>query len=155
MKDCFRFSKRVFSRLSNVCAAIGCGQLEVLDDRVAARRAVFQRYSTELDHPGITFMPELPGTKNSRWLTAVSIDPKAAGTDRETIRLALARHGIEARPLWKPMHLQPMFADARYLGGGTDARLFETGLCLPSGSDMSETDQGEVIDRIKAVLAAA
>ncbi|MBZ0129624.1 MAG: aminotransferase class I/II-fold pyridoxal phosphate-dependent enzyme [Rhodobacteraceae bacterium] len=142
-------------RLSNICAAIGIGQMEVLDDRVATRRAINHRYRTALDHPGIAFMPEPAGYHSSQWLTAITVDAGQAGISREDIRLMLMDQQIESRPLWKPMHMQPLFSGTRYIGSGVDEALFANGLCLPSGSDMSHDEQGEVIDRIKACLAAA
>lgn len=141
-------------RLSNVCAAIGIGQMEVLNNRVKTRRAINDRYQSALNVPGISFMPEPEGYHSSKWLTAISVDPQKAGLTREDIREMLMRHQIESRPLWKPMHIQPLFDGARYVGSGVDERLFETGLCLPSGSDMTADEQGEVIDRIKTLLAA-
>ncbi len=135
-------------RLSNVCAAIGVGQMEVLDERVRTRRDIYKTYKTMLEPKGFDFMPEPDGYYSSRWLTAVSIDPAKIGRDREDIRLALLEHQIESRPLWKPMHMQPLFDGTEYTGNGFDKRLFETGLCLPSGSDMNVEEQAEVIDRI-------
>ena len=143
-------------RLGNVPAAIGLGQMEVLDDRVTARRAIFQRYKQTFEsQPGITFMPEPEGAYSSHWLTAVTFDPAACGRSREDIRLMLLQEEIEARPLWKPMHMQPLFDGSIYHGTGIDERLFEQGLCLPSGSDMTEAEQGEVIDLIMNYLAAS
>jgi pyridoxal phosphate-dependent aminotransferase EpsN len=139
-------------RLSNICAAIGVGQMSVLDDRVARRRAIFNRYKEALSGPGITFMPEPSGYKSTRWLTAVTIDPSLTGKSREEIRLCLLQNDIEARPLWKPMHMQPLYAGAPYHGLGLDERLFEQGLCLPSGSDMTPDEQGEVIDIVKSLI---
>jgi pyridoxal phosphate-dependent aminotransferase EpsN len=140
-------------RLSNVCAAIGLGQMQVLDQRVARRRAVFDRYRTALmGHPGITMMPEPEGYRSTRWLTVVTFHPTLCGVGREDIRLHLLAHGIESRPLWKPMHLQPLYRGASYHGIGVDEQLFATGLCLPSGSDMSEGEQEEVIARIRERL---
>ena len=139
-------------RLSNICAAIGLGQMQVLDDRVARRREIFARYKAALARPGISFMPEPVGQFSTRWLTAMTIDPAQTGTDRETIRLALLEHEIESRPLWKPMHMQPLYEGAPYHGNGVDERLFENGLCLPSGSDMIDAQQDEVIGHILAVL---
>lgn len=136
-------------RLSNVCAGIGLGQLEVLDTRVEQRRAIFDRYVRELgDIPGFTWMPEPNWSHGTRWLSAVRIDPKLAGFTREDARLALMEHEIESRPLWKPMHMQPLFEGARYIGEGLDEALFADGLCLPSGSDMTEDQQAEVIAHI-------
>jgi pyridoxal phosphate-dependent aminotransferase EpsN len=142
-------------RLSNICAAIGVGQMEVLDDRVAARRAIFARYKAALSVKGIAFMPEPDGYHSSRWLTAITVDPAQTGLTREEIRLDLASVQIEARPLWKPMHLQPLFDGAQYIGSGIDTQLFEHGLCLPSGSDMPNDQQDEVISRICALLDRA
>lgn len=139
-------------RLSNICAAIGVGQMQVLEERVARRRAIFERYRTALEPLGVAFMPEPEGQRSTRWLTACAIDSERCGADREAIRLALLEHGIEARPLWKPMHMQPLYAGAPYHGTGVDERLFETGLCLPSGSDMTDAQQDEVIERMIEVL---
>ncbi len=139
-------------RLSNICAAIGLGQMQVLDERVARRRAIFTRYKAALSRPGFTFMPEPAGQFSTNWLTAVTIDPMQTGTNREAIRLALLEHQIEARPLWKPMHMQPLYKGAPYHGTGVDERLFELGLCLPSGSDMSDDQQDEVIGHVLSVL---
>lgn len=140
-------------RLSNVCAAIGLGQMQVLDDRAARRRAICKRYSDALARPGVEFMPEPDGAHSTRWLTALTIDPDAVGLTREDVRLMLLEHQIEARPLWKPMHMQPLYEGADYHGSGVDERLFANGLCLPSGSDMSEVEQDEVIERIQGLLA--
>lgn len=142
-------------RLSNICAAIGLGQMEVLNDRVARRREIFERYKSTLTRPGITFMPEPDGFHSSHWLTAFVIDPEQTGISREDIRLMLLEHEIEARPLWKPMHIQPLYAGMPYHGSGFDERLFANGLCLPSGSDMPDDQQGEVIDRVLALLDGA
>jgi len=139
-------------RLSNVCAAIGLGQLEVLSDRVLRRREIYARYEAELSLPGIDFMPEPEGACSSRWLTALTVDPKVTGKTREDIRLMLLKYEIEARPLWKPMHLQPLYKGATYYGEGVDEKLFENGICLPSGSDMSNEQQDEVIQRILDLL---
>lgn len=139
-------------RLSNICAAIGLGQMEVLDARVARRREIFERYKVALTRPGIAFMPEPEGLHSTRWLTALTIDPDETGITNEDIRLMLLEHQIESRPLWKPMHMQPLYAGAPYHGNGVDEGLFANGLCLPSGSDMSDAEQGEVIERISDML---
>lgn len=139
-------------RLSNICAAIGLGQMEVLDARVARRRKIFARYKAALARPGIAFMPEPEGLHSTRWLTALTIDPAETGVTREDIRLMLLEHQIESRPLWKPMHMQPLYAGAPYHGAGVDERLFANGLCLPSGSDMTDEQQDEVIERVAALL---
>jgi pyridoxal phosphate-dependent aminotransferase EpsN len=139
-------------RLSNICAAIGLGQMEVLDTRVQRRRAIFDRYRTALSRAGVDFMPEPKGRYSTRWLTAMTIDPTLTGVSREDIRLALLAELIESRPLWKPMHMQPLFASAPYHGTGVDEALFANGLCLPSGSDMTDDQQDEVIGHITRLL---
>lgn len=139
-------------RLSNVCAAIGLGQMEVLDSRVDRRREIFSRYTAALERPGISFMPEPDGLRSTRWLTALTIDPQQIGVTREDIRLMLLESEIEARPLWKPMHMQPLYLGAPYCGTGVDELLFANGLCLPSGSDMTDVEQNEVIERIVTLL---
>ncbi len=139
-------------RLSNICAAIGLGQMQVLEARVERRRAIFDRYKSALSRPGVVFMPEPAGQYSSHWLTALTIDPKLTGTSREEVRLMLLENQIEARPLWKPMHLQPLYRGAPYHGNGVDEALFENGLCLPSGSDMNDDQQAEVIERILDLL---
>ncbi|HUP42182.1 MAG TPA: aminotransferase class I/II-fold pyridoxal phosphate-dependent enzyme [Thermoanaerobaculia bacterium] len=137
-------------RLSNLLAAVGRGQLRVLGERVAARRRTFERYREALaDLPGIGFMPEAPYGRSSRWLTCVTIDPAAAGVDREGVRLALEAADVEARPLWKPMHLQPVFAGCETVGGAVAEGLFERGLCLPSGSSLTDADRERVVERVR------
>lgn len=137
-------------RMSNIVAGIGRGQMEVLADRVAARRAVYERYKTffaEID--GVTIQPELAESKSNRWLTAIVLDPeKLNGKNRENLRLSLLEENIESRPLWKPMHMQPVFANSPYYGGKVAEELFEDGLCLPSGSSLTEKE----INRIFAVF---
>ncbi|WP_339378045.1 DegT/DnrJ/EryC1/StrS family aminotransferase [Merismopedia glauca] len=141
-------------RLSNVLAGIGRGQLRVLAERVAARRRNFEIYQQTLgDLPGIEFMPEASFGKATRWLTCLTIDPEKFGTDREQVRLALAAQNIETRPVWKPLHLQPVFADCEYIGGKVAEGLFQDGLCLPSGSNLSDADLKRVIQAIKRVNA--
>jgi len=136
-------------RLSNVLAAIGRGQLRVLSERVAARRRNFAFYSAALgDMPGIEFMPEAPWGTHTRWLTTLTIDPDDFGADTETVRLALEAEGIEARPVWKPMHLQPLYAHAPVVGGAIANDLFARGLCIPSGSNLTEIDR----ERVAAVV---
>ncbi len=138
--------------MGSVTAAIGLAQLPELERRVAARRAIFRRYQEALGHlPGITFMPEPGWARSSRWLTAMLVDPQRFGADREMIRMALAAQGIESRPVWKPMHLQPAFRDAPRSGGAFATGLFEDGLCLPSGSGLGAAEQGRVIDAILGV----
>jgi dTDP-4-amino-4,6-dideoxygalactose transaminase len=143
-------------RMSNVLAAIGRGQLRVLPERVAARRRNFTLYAEALgDLPGVSFMPEAPYGTANRWLTCVLIDPKSFGATREDVRLALERENIESRPLWKPMHMQPVFSGCRRVGGDLSASLFREGLCLPSGSALREDDRNRVVDRIKVVARQA
>jgi dTDP-4-amino-4,6-dideoxygalactose transaminase len=138
-------------RLSNVCAAIGVGQLRVLEDRVQRRRDINRLYQELLgDLAGIRFTPEPAGMRGNRWLTTMIVDPAQAGFDREQARLALEELNIESRPLWKPMHMQPAFAGARYLGGDVAERAFENGLCLPSASSMSDAD----VERTAAALVS-
>lgn len=139
-------------RLSNICAAIGLGQMEVLDDRVRRRRAIFERYKSALSRPGIEFMPEPKGQYATRWLSAVTINPEHTGVSREDVRSMLLEHQIESRPLWKPMHMQPIYAGSNYHGRGFDEGLFSNGLCLPSGSDMTDAQQDEVVGRISEIL---
>lgn len=141
-------------RLSNICAAIGLGQMHVLDDRVERRRRIYDRYKQALSVPGLTFMPEPKGLRSSRWLTTLTIDPKTTGADREKLQIALLEKQIESRPLWKPMHMQPLYRGAAYCGHGFDEQLFANGLCLPSGSDMTDEQQDEVVSCILATLAA-
>ena len=137
-------------RMSNVLAAIGRGQLASLAERVAIRRRIFDRYVAGLgDLPGVEFMPEAPYGTCTRWLTCLVIDPREFGSDREAVRLALEAENIEARPAWKPMHMQPVFAGATMFGGGVSERLFRDGLCLPSGSSLREQDQARVISTIR------
>lgn len=138
-------------RLSNVCAAIGVGQLRVLESRAERRRAINAIYAARLGRlPGFAFSPEAAGMQANRWLTTVTIDPAAARIDREAVRVALEGENIESRPLWKPMHLQPVFADAPRRGGDVAARAFADGLCLPSGSSMTDGD----VDRVCGIVEA-
>ncbi|MBN2282918.1 MAG: aminotransferase class I/II-fold pyridoxal phosphate-dependent enzyme [Deltaproteobacteria bacterium] len=164
-------------RMSNIVAAIGRGQLRVLDERVDARRRIREFYQDALKKlPGISFMPEAPYGKSNCWLTVILIEPEAFGADREQVRRALEAENIESRPLWKPMHAQPVFNvkgikdyglgitdyesgigngnrglrryEARVVGGAVSEYLFERGLCLPSGTALSKDD----LERIVAVI---
>ncbi len=136
--------------LSNVLAGIGRGQLRVLDERVRRKREIFERYRRALgDLPGIVFMPEAPWGLHNRWLTVTTIDPDEFGATREDVRLALEAENIESRPLWKPMHLQPVYRDCEVVGGAVAEELFEKGLCLPSGTAMSAGGQQRVIEVIR------
>lgn len=145
-------------RLSNVCAGIGRGQMEVLDERVKQRRKNFDRYSDYFENWNekgfnIEFQPEVNGSFSNRWLTCILVDPeKNKGLTRETIRLAMEAENIESRPLWKPMHIQPVFKDAPYYGGKVAERLFEIGLCLPSGSNLTEEEWGRILSTLDRIF---
>jgi dTDP-4-amino-4,6-dideoxygalactose transaminase len=142
-------------RLSNVLAAIGRGQLLMLEDYVAARRRNFAYYAAALgDLPGIGFMPEANWGRHTRWLTALTIDPDAFGADREVVRQALEAANIEARPVWKPMHLQPVYAGCDVIGGGVSEELFLRGLSLPSGSNLTRGDLDRVVEIVRAACPA-
>ena len=142
-------------RMSNVLAAIGRGQLRTLSERVSIRRRIFDRYVEGLGGlPGVEFMPEASCGRATRWLTCLTIDPARFGADREAVRLALEAENIEARPAWKPMHLQPVFAGARMFGGTVSERIFRDGLCLPSGSNLADADQNRVISTVRATCRA-
>ncbi|WP_129022246.1 aminotransferase class I/II-fold pyridoxal phosphate-dependent enzyme [Edaphocola flava] len=135
-------------RMSNIVAGIGRGQMEVLNDWIAKRRSNFDRYSNYFSTvEGVTMHQEQPDSFSNRWLTAIVIDPaKTNGLSRETLREALLAKDIESRPLWKPMHLQPIFAQAPYYGGKVSEQLFEQGLCLPSGSNLTDADFDRIFD---------
>jgi dTDP-4-amino-4,6-dideoxygalactose transaminase len=133
-------------RMSNVLAAIGRGQLLVLDERVSQRRRNFAFYKEALGSvPGVTLMPEADYGVSTRWLTVLQVDPAEFGATAEAIRFRLEGQGIEARPVWKPMHLQPLFAGCRRVGGDVAEGLFQRGLCLPSGSQLSEGERERVV----------
>lgn len=141
-------------RMSNVCAGIGRGQMTVLNERVAQRRANFEFYKSKLSNlKGISFHNESAGSFSNRWLTCIVVNPSETnGVTREDIRLALDKKNIESRPLWKPMHLQPIFENYPFYGDGTSAKLFDNGLCLPSGSNLSASDLELVVSTILEVL---
>jgi dTDP-4-amino-4,6-dideoxygalactose transaminase len=156
-------------RLSNLLAAVGRGQLRILSERLKARRRNYDFYKRELggivDRPstitstsrggfdGIAFMPEAPFGRMSCWLTCMTIDPeKSGGVTREDVRLALEKENIESRPLWKPMHLQPVFRDCRVVGGAVSEALFRDGLCLPSGSSLCGNDLERIVETIQRVF---
>jgi dTDP-4-amino-4,6-dideoxygalactose transaminase len=141
-------------RLSNLLAAIGRGQLSRLAAKVERRRAVRRAYQGMLNHlPGIGFLPEAEYGRSNAWLTCITVDPRESGTTRETIRLRLEDRNIESRPVWKPMHLQPVFRECRVRGGAVASRLFEDGLCLPSGTAMTPAEQALVIETIEECVA--
>lgn len=137
-------------RMSNILAAIGQGQFTVLEQRVRAKRAIHDAYQRLLGHlPGIRFLPEPPGLFSNRWLTTILVDLTATGgVTREDIRLALKHNNIESRPLWKPMHLQPVFRNAAFYGNSTSENLFAQGLCLPSGTGLTEDD----LERVAGIV---
>lgn len=147
-------------RLSNVLAAIGRAQLQVLPARVAARRAVYERYVQALgSQAGLAFMPEISGGVSTRWLTALTIDAAVAGVGVEDVIAALEAQNIEARRLWKPMHLQPLYAACPYYpqrpGDSLADRLFRDGLCLPSGSNLTLEQQQRTIAAVRRCLQQA
>ncbi|MBX3013398.1 MAG: DegT/DnrJ/EryC1/StrS family aminotransferase [Caldilineaceae bacterium] len=140
-------------RLSNILAGIGRGQLRVLEERVQGRRRNFDYYQQALASlPGIAFMPEATWGRHTRWLTCITVNPAEFGATREEIRATLEAQNIEARPVWKPMHLQPIFKDCPVIGGGVAETLFEQGLCLPSGTNLTEVDLRRVVDAIYALF---
>jgi pyridoxal phosphate-dependent aminotransferase EpsN len=142
-------------RMSNVLAGIGRGQLRVLPERVEARRANWAAYQAALaDLPGIEFMPEAAWGRSTRWLTCLLIDPAKFGADREAVRRALEAENIEARPVWKPMHLQPVFAGCDRFGGEVAEGIFAAGLCLPSGSNLQPCDRDRVIATVRRMAKA-
>jgi dTDP-4-amino-4,6-dideoxygalactose transaminase len=138
-------------RMSNVCAAIGRGQMQVLPERVKQRRKVYEYYLKNLSGiAGIDFLHEPDHYFSNRWLTAILVDPsKGKGVNRETLRLSLEKENIESRPLWKPMHLQPVFQNYPSYTNGVSEPLFSKGLCLPSGSNLKDEDLKRVVDTIK------
>ncbi len=146
-------------RLSNVLAGIGRGQLQQIESRVAARRAVFDRYAHAFrDVPGLATMPEetfgSTGSRANRWLTVITLDRHTFGADPETVRQALERDGIESRAVWKPMHQQPVFRRADAIGGAVADACFASGLCLPSGSSLSIADQDRVVQSVRRACPA-
>jgi len=142
-------------RMSNICAGIGRGQMEVLDERVQARRSM-QQFYTELfaGIEGVTVFTE-PSSDyfSNHWLSAITINPEIAGKTREDLRLALLEDNIESRPLWKPMHLQPVFAGSPYYGENVAENLFNNGLCLPSGSNLTDTERVRIAAKVKEVFS--
>ncbi|KAA0990254.1 DegT/DnrJ/EryC1/StrS family aminotransferase [Dyadobacter aurulentus] len=135
--------------MSNVCAGIGRGQMEVLNERVAARRANFDLYSHYLkDVPGLSFQQEPDGAKSNRWLVSLQLTGNACALTPESIRLALSGKGVESRRVWKPMHLQPLYKIAPYFGGDVAEDLFENGICLPSGSQLTSEEVSEICEII-------
>jgi pyridoxal phosphate-dependent aminotransferase EpsN len=139
-------------RMSNLLAAIGRGQLARLTEKIAKRTEIKETYRAALGTvPGLSFMPDAGYGEPNRWLTVILVEPRLFGADREAVRLALEAENIESRPVWKPMHMQPVFADCRTRGGRVAEGIFERGLCLPSGSGLDPADQQRVIDVIKRI----
>ncbi|HJQ20597.1 MAG TPA: aminotransferase class I/II-fold pyridoxal phosphate-dependent enzyme [Gemmatimonadaceae bacterium] len=141
-------------RLSNLLAALGRGQLRALEDRVTTRRRIFETYRDALaTEPGLSFMPEATWgdarSRATRWLTCVEIDPEEFSVDRETVRLALEGRNVESRPVWKPLHLQPVFASCEFVGPGVAEDIFDKGLCLPSGTALTRDQLETVIDVVR------
>lgn len=143
-------------RLSNICAGIGRGQMEVLEERVVQKRAIFDRYKEGLkDIEGISFMEEIEGSFSNRWLSTMLIDHEKVGKSYLDVINMLSEHNIEARPVWKPMHLQPVFEDCDFIQDeqmDVSNYLFEHGICLPSDTKMTTEVQNEIISKIKAFL---
>ena len=143
-------------RLSNVLAGVGRGQLQVLDQRVRERRAIAFRYRDAFaDLPGITFMPQAPYRLHTNWLSCFLIDPDRFGWSRDEIVRLLDAAAIESRPLWKPMHLQPLYVTAKRYGGSVAEELFRTGICLPSSSSLTLEEQLHVINEIRCAAGRA
>lgn len=142
-------------RMSNILAGIGRGQLQILDERVQQKRKIFQKYVEAFKYiNGIEFQPEIKDSVSNKWLTAITIDPDKTGVSREDIRLELLKYNVESRPLWKPMHLQPVFKDAVCYTNGVSEELFKNGLCLPSDTNMTEEDQERVIGIIEKIVVS-
>ena len=142
-------------RMSNIAAAIGVGQLNILQKRVATRRANYEFYVNLLQGiEGITFLPEPRGFISNRWLSCILIDAEKVGVTPETLRLHLEKENIESRPLWKPMHLQPLFKSSSYVGANIAEKLFKTGLCLPSGSNLTLNEKERIASQLKTVFSS-
>lgn len=141
-------------RMSNICAGIGRGQMQVLDEWVAKRIANFEFYRAELKHAnGIGFQEGTGREVSNRWLTAITVDPQLSeGINREKVRLDLEKENIESRPLWKPLHMQPIFAEYPFYGSDIAERLFIDGLCLPSGSNLTINELQRITEVVKASL---
>lgn len=145
-------------RMSNILAGVGRGQMKVLDERITQRRAIFKRYKTYFQKWNdlgfnIVFQEEPEEYFSNRWLSAIIVDPnKNHGLNREEIRLKLLDENIESRPLWKPMHLQPVFESFPYYGNGVSDYLFDHGLCLPSGSNLSDEDFERIFERLDFIF---
>lgn len=141
-------------RMSNIAAAIGVGQLKVLDQRVAARRANYDFYKALLANvEGVQFLEEPEGYFSNRWLSCIIIDSAITSVSGEDLRLALEKENIESRPLWKPMHLQPLFAHSEYYGTNISEKLFQDGICLPSGSNLNPQEKERISSQLKVVFS--
>jgi dTDP-4-amino-4,6-dideoxygalactose transaminase len=141
-------------RMSNLLAAVGRGQLARLEEKVARRRGINRAYRAALDgYTGLSFMPEAPYGRSNGWLTVVTIDAAAFGTDREAVRQHLESRNVESRPVWKPMHMQPVFRSCDVRRGDVAGQLFRDGLCLPSGSSLTDEQQRFVIAEIEEARA--
>ena len=142
-------------RMSNLLAAVGRGQMFHLKERIAQRRNVYSRYAEELSEiPGVKLMPEADGCRSIQWLTAITVDPSTGKSFMDVINY-MSEQNIECRPVWKPMHLQPVFAGCKYFSNGSESvsdKLFNTGICLPSASAMTEEEQGWVIKCLKEAI---
>lgn len=140
-------------RLSNLLAAVGCGQMQTLEQRIEARREIFDEYVRQLsDIDGLGFMPEPKGAVSNKWLTVITIDPKKLRKSPEEVRLALEAENIESRWAWKPMHMQPVYEDAECVGGSVCENIFNKALCLPSGSSLQPHDQDRVCECLRKAL---
>ena len=141
-------------RLSNLLAGLGLSQFEDLGRRIAIKRDHFESYYEALSHlPGVSFMPIVDAGSVNYWLTCLTVDPAVGGVSRDYVLRALVNADIEARPLWKPLHLQPVFKSRAVVGGGFAERLFANGLCLPSGSGMSSKERDKVIEIVRSCFS--
>ena len=142
-------------RMSNLCAGVGRGQMQVLAERIEQRRNIYKKYAQLLSgKKGIELVSEPEGYFSNRWLSTILVRPDETGFTREDLRLAFEKENIESRPLWKPMHLQPVFEKYPYYGNGTSDRLFRDGLCLPSSSNLTEHDMDRIFEVMESKLAA-
>jgi dTDP-4-amino-4,6-dideoxygalactose transaminase len=141
--------------MSNLLAALGRGQLEGLPDKLRRRRRHWEDYSAKLGAvPGLSMMPVAPWGEPNYWLTCITIDPGEYGADRHAVLERAQQYDIEMRPVWKPMHLQPVFAECVSVGGEVAGAIFDRGLCLPSGSSMSDADRARVVEMVLSVREA-
>ncbi len=142
-------------RMSNLLAAVGRAQLNILEQRIAQRLAIFEFYRSHLgDLPGLDFMPEADYGRPTRWLTCIQVDPELFGVDREEIRLALEKENIESRPIWMPLHMQPLFEGCRAVAGHVSEEIFRKGLCLPSSSSLERPDLERIVGIIRKTCTA-